>query len=166
MSEEAKLRKLQYDLKAFGLGMLFFGLWGGVRTCLTAFLTQAEQEAMAEVMSKGTGAIVVTLIILIVIILVNIVVHIYIWRCACAEADGKKKWLYLVAAAGVAAVRVNSILHISLRFQHLISWDTAETIITDFVDLTELLVAVGLIIAAVRLKRKRKKAEKEAMPCN
>jgi len=161
MSQEAKFRKLQYDLRAYGLGIFLFGFWAAVRVCLTAILVQTEREQLDEIASEGLASAIVIYAILVVIVLAIIALHGYVALCARAEANGKRKWLYLVLSAGIAVLRVFSVLNLSFNTENLISWDMAEVVITCLVDLSELSVAVGLIIVAVRLKRMRKMIEKE-----
>ena len=153
----AEKNKLEIGLITMGTGVLAFAIWTCVKLILSdLFLGMNFDSEMSQNMK------IVTVVIAYMFIAVDVPLNCYAGLSARAEGKGKKKTpLYLVVTVLILICRSLIIL---LEIYLLFASETGKLTIavSVIIDATAAVIMTEMAVNAIRLRRLRRLAEKEA----
>lgn len=156
---ERELRRQQNLLVDAGMGMVMFGIWGVVKINIFLALSSDFAEAWHTALQESEVAeeyILAGLWIVIAIYLVMVLFsRLYIGMSAVADGKGKKKgYAYILMTVVLLVFNLHTNWYIYTEERPVINLNWIMGVL---LDMASLQIMMELLIAAIRVKRLRKK---------
>ena len=170
--EEIKLRKYEHALVISGVGVIAFGLWSVVKAVIYFILLPMKQlkaaamgQDLVDVQLQATDretAFLLAAAIIFVLVL-DFAMRLYIGRSAFIDGRRlkKKRFAYVIMAMFVAAGLVSNLVtrYMQMGSGKETAWESvvASANVSVVVDITSLLALIEMIVAAIMVRRLRKR---------
>ena len=173
--EEIKLRKYEHALVISGVGVIAFGLWSVIKAAIYFILIPLEPTSsvlmnndLADLHKQGLtdreiGYLIAAAILL--SLLLDFALRLYVGRSAFADGRRltKKRFFYVIWAMFIAAGLVSNLVTRSVQLYSGDEefWGSAISAanVSVIVDITSLLALIEMIVAAIMVRRLRRKLE-------
>ncbi len=154
-SAQIRLRKAQNMLSIAGMGVIFFGLWDGIKTILTLFLFKEDVYALIQQSDTDHSMLLTaaTYGISILMVVCIILIRLYVGLSACKEARGirQRKFTYIVLSCFMVITASLSLVYYAGQVFH--GADIGTSLASALLEFTSLMTSFHLAVSACVVRR-------------
>ncbi|MBO4913762.1 MAG: hypothetical protein J5449_01020 [Oscillospiraceae bacterium] len=163
---QRELRRNENTLVVAGLGIAAFGVWSIVKMVLMMTLQAdkvlAELDVFGESVTREQAILIVS-VIAVAIVLVDMLLRLYVGLSARKDGlGGKKKSTYIVVLCIMIVVTLFADWYSAANLSELSEDSALDTLASLAVELTSTVVMIELAVAAIKVRKLRKKLAEEA----